>query len=118
MGYAFNICLAIPMAIIIFLLSEKLITNLTCDFQFSDRVQNSFVLSFIIGMAYIALGMTFFNEESNIYNQSLQYAMYGAGAFMVLNSVFFSWDSLNEGTKIIVLLISASGLTLYAYKNQ
>ena len=118
MGYAFNVAISIPMAIIIYLLTEKLIISLTAESKFNDRVQKSFVFGFIIGLVFIALGMTMFGTESNMDNQSLQLAMYGAGGFMVLNSVFFSWDDLDEGTKIIILGISITGMILYSYNNK
>jgi hypothetical protein len=118
MGYAFNVAISIPMAIIIYLLTEKLIISLTVESKFNDRVQKSFVLGFIIGLVFIVLGMTMFSTESNMDNQSLQLAMYGAGGFMVLNSVFFNWDDLDEGTKIIILGISITGMILYSYNNK
>jgi hypothetical protein len=118
MGYALNVALSAPMAIIIYMLTEKLIISLTSENKFSERVQRSFVFGFVIGLAFIALGMTVFAENSNMDNQSLQLAMYGAGGFLVLNSVFFSWDILDEGTKIIILGISIAGFILYSYQNK
>lgn len=118
MGYAMNVALSIPMAVIIYLLTEKLIISLTSENKFSERVQKSFVFGFIIGLAFIALGMTIFDENSNMDNQSLQLAMYGAGGFLVLNSVFFSWDVLDESTKIIILGISIAGFILYSYQHK
>jgi hypothetical protein len=118
MGYALNVGLSIPMAIIIYLLTEKLIISLTTENKFNERVQKSFVFGFLIGLVFIALGMTIFDESSNMDNHSLQLAMYEAGGFLVLNSVFFSWDVLDEGTKIIILGISITGLILYSYQNK
>lgn len=118
MGYAINVALSIPMAIIIYMLTEKLIINLTCENKYDDRVQKSFVMGFIMGLMFVALGLSIFDEDSNMDNQSLQLAMYGAGGFLVLNSVFFSWDDLDEGTKIVILGISISGLVMYSYKNK
>jgi hypothetical protein len=100
------------------MLTEKMIISLTSENKFHERVQKSFVMGFIIGLVFIALGLTVFNEHSNMDNHSLQLAMYGAGAFLVLNSVFFSWDDLDEGTKIIILGISISGLIIYSYNNK
>lgn len=118
MGYAINVAISIPMAIIIYMLTEKTIISLTSDSKFSDRVQNSFVMGFIIGLVFIALGMTVFSEGSNMDNQSLQLALYESGLFLVLNSVLFSWDDLDEGTKIIILTISITGLIIYSYNNR
>jgi amino acid transporter len=118
MGYGVNVALSVPMAFIIYILTEKMIINLTSESKFSERVQKSFIISFIIGLAYIAMGMTIFAENSNMDNQSLQLAMYGSGIFLVMNSVFFSWDDLDEGTKIIILGISISCLIIYSYNNR
>lgn len=118
MGYAVNVAISVPMAIIIYMLTEKMIISLTAENKFHERVQKSFVIGFIIGLVFIALGMTVFDNHSNMDNQSLQLALYGAGAFLVLNSVFFSWDDLDEGTKIIILGISISGLIIYSYNNK
>src|SRR5277367_826254 len=118
MGYALNVALSIPMAVIIYMLTEKLIISLTAENKFNERVQRSFIIGFIVGLVFIALGMTLFDEDSNMDNQSIQLAMYGAGGFLVLNSVFFSWDVLDEGTKIIILGISVSGFIIYSYQNK
>jgi multisubunit Na+/H+ antiporter MnhB subunit len=118
MGYATNVVLSIPMAAIIYMLSEKMIKSLTYDNKFNDRIQKNFVMGFVVGMAFIALGMTLFAKKSNIDNQSLQFALYIAGGLLVLNSVFFSWNDLDEGTKIIILGISMVGLVIYTYRNK
>lgn len=118
MGYALNVAMSIPMAIIIYMLTEKLIINLTSENKYNDRIQKSFVIGFIIGLSFIVLGMTIFSENSNMDNQTVQFAMFEAGIFLVLNSVFFNWNDLDEGTKIIILGISITGLILYSYRNK
>ncbi|VBB18461.1 hypothetical protein YASMINEVIRUS_924 [Yasminevirus sp. GU-2018] len=118
MGYAVNVALSIPMAVIVYMLTEKLIISMTADNKFNDKVQKVFVMGFIIGLCFIALGMTVFAKNSNMDNQSLQLAMYIAGGFLVLNSVFFSWDDLDEGTKIVILATSIAGLIIYSYRNR
>lgn len=118
MGYATNIIISIPMAIIIYLLTDKMISSFTSENKFNDRVQKNFVLGFIVGMALIALGMTVFAKGSNMENQAIQFALYLAGGFIVLNAVFFNWDSLDESTKIIVLGIGIAGLAIYTYRNK
>lgn len=118
MGYALNVALSVPMAIIIYMLTEKLIISLTAENKFNVRVQKSFVMGFIVGLVYIVIGMTIFDEQSNMDNQSMQLAFYSSGAFLILNSVFFSWDDLDEGTKIIILGISMATLVIYSYRNR
>lgn len=118
MGYATNVLLSMPMGVIIYVLTEKLIINLTSENKYNERVQKSFVIGFIMGLVFIAIGLILFGENSNMDNQSLQLAMYGAGGFLVLNSVFFSWDDLDEGTKIIILSIAMVGMVIYSYQNR
>ena len=36
----------------------------------------------------------------------------------VLNSVFLNWSDLDEGTKIIILGMSALGLIMYSYNKK
>jgi hypothetical protein len=120
MGYALNVGLSIPMAVIIYLLTEKLIIKLTGDNKFEDRIQKGFIIGFVAGLVFIFVGMTVFGHESNIANESLRYAMHGSGSFLILNSIIFNWHVLDEGTKIIILLILLSSLLLfsYTYKNN
>ena len=115
MGYATNVIISIPMAIVFYLLTEKIIINVTSDNKYNDRIQKSFIIGFIIGLFFIALGLTAFNEGSNLENQSLRLAMYEAGGFLILNSVIFSWDDLDDGTKMIILALSIVGLIIYSY---
>lgn len=118
MGYAINVAISVPLAIMLYMLTEKFIVSLSYDNKFNDRVQKNFITGFIIGLSFIALGMTIFAQNSNMDNQTLQLAMYMAGVFLVLNSVLFSWDDLDEGTKILILGISAAGLIIYSYKSK
>jgi uncharacterized membrane protein YgaE (UPF0421/DUF939 family) len=118
MGYTTNVALAIPMAIIIYMLTEKTILATVADKKFADKVQSNFVIGFVTGLTYIALAMTAFAQQGVFDNQALQLAMYGAGGFMVLNSVFFSWDILDEQTKIVILGISIAGLVVWSFTQQ
>lgn len=118
MGYATNVVVSIPLAVIIYMLTEKMILSFTSENKFNDKVQKYFVLGFVVGMALIALGMTLFAPHSNMDNQALQFAMYLAGGFLVLNSVVFSWDDLDEYTKILILAVSMVGLIIYTYRNK
>lgn len=118
MGYAMNVALSIPMAIIIYFLTEKLIIGATSENKFMERVQKSFVIGFIIGLAYIALAMNIFGEGKQFDNQALQLAMYGAGGFLVLNSVVINWNVLDEGTKIILLGLMIAGLVVYSFTKE
>ena len=118
MGYTTNVALAIPMGIIIYMLTEKTILATVADKKFADKVQSNFVIGFVTGLAYIALAMTAFAEQGVFDNQALQLAAYGAGGFLVLNSVFFSWDVLDEQTKIVILGISIAGLVVWSFTQK
>ena len=118
MSYAKNVGLSLPMAIIIYMLTEKIIINLTSENKFSERVQKSFVISFVIGLCFIAIGMSVLGEKSNIHNQPLQYSFYISGVCLLLNSVFVNWDNLDENTKMLILGISIIGFILYSYANK
>ena len=118
MGYTTNVALSIPMAIIIYMLTEKLIISTVSEKQFDEKVQSNFIIGFITGLVFIALAMTAFADRGAFDNQSLQLALYGAGGFMVLNSVFFSWDVLDEKTKMMILAISVTGMVLWSYTQK
>jgi hypothetical protein len=118
MGYTTNVALSIPMGIIIYMLVEKTIINTVADKEFNEKVQTNFIVGFVTGLALIALAMTAFAESGVFDNQTLQLSMYGAGGFMVLNSVFFSWDILDEQTKIMILAITITGLVLWSFTQK
>lgn len=118
MGYTTNVALSIPMGIIIYMLTEKLIINTGSEQDFDERVQSNFIVGFVTGLTFIALAMTIFAAHGQLDNQSLQYAMYGAGGFLVLNSVFFSWDLLDDSTKMMILGISISGMIIWSYTQR
>lgn len=118
MGYTTNVALSIPMAIIIYMLTEKLIISTVSEKQFDEKVQSNFIIGFITGLVFIALAMTAFADRGAFDNQSLQLSLYGAGGFMVLNSVFFSWDVLDEKTKMMILAISVTGMVLWSYTQK
>lgn len=118
MGYATNVMVSLPMAIIMFMLTQKLIMGMTSESKYMDRIQKSFIIGFITGLLFIVLGLTMFSDDSNMNNKAIQYALYWAGSFLVINTVFFSWDDLDEGTKIILLGIMVSGLIIYSYRNK
>lgn len=117
MGYAFDVALSLPMAFIIYILSKKAIISSTVHDKFENRIQKSFIIGFIVGITYIALGMTVFDDMSNLHNKSLQYALFIGGTCLLLNSVLFSWDNLDDTPKILILCISIVGLILYTYQK-
>lgn len=118
MRYIKNVLISIPMAIIFYLLTEKIITNITLENKYSDKIQKSFVIEFIVGLFFITLGLTAFNIGSNLENQSLRFAMYWAGSFLIFNSVIFNWDGLDDGSKMIILGLSIAGLIIYSYYSS
>jgi len=118
MGYKFDTFLSIPLAILIYTLTEKLIINMTCNNIYDERVQKSFIISFIIGFIFILLAMTIFKKGSNLYNHTINLAFYITGIFMIVNSVLFSWSDLVEGTKIIILGITLTGIIIYSYQRK
>lgn len=117
MGYAINAIVSIPLAIAIYVLLEKIIQSAIADRTFDSKVQTNFVIGFVLGLTMIALGMTVFAESKALDNQVVQFAMYGAGIFFILNSAFFSWDVLDEKTKIVILGLSVTGIILWSYTN-
>lgn len=118
MGYGSNIVTGLLMGLIIYVLTEKTVIIITEENNFNDKIQKGFIISFIIGLTYIALGMTAFSENNYLENHSLQIAFMGAGIFLVLNSVFINWNNLDEETKMIILAITISGLVIYSYNNS
>lgn len=118
MGYTTNVALSIPMGIIIYMLTEKMILSTVSDKNFDDKVQSNFIIAFVTGLAFIALAMSVFADNGVCDNQSIQLGMYGAGGFLVLNSVFFNWDVLDENTKIIILAIMISGMIIWSYTQK
>lgn len=117
MGYAINAAASIPLAIAMYVLLEKIIQSAIADRTFNSKVQTNFVIGFVLGLTMIALGMTVFAESKTLDNQIVQFAMYGAGIFFILNSVFFSWDILDEKTKIVILGLIVTGIVLWSYTN-
>ena len=118
MSYALNVAVSIPMAVVFYMLTEKIIINMTEDNKYNDKIQKGFVVGFVIGLLYVVLGMAVFNENGPLDNHSIQLALYMSGTFLVLNYVVFSWDDLDEGTKIIILTILISISVIYSYRNK
>jgi hypothetical protein len=118
MGYALDIALSVPLGILIYILTEKLIAGSTSDNEFNVRVQKSFVVGFIVGMGLIGLGMSVFGKTCKLNNTTIQMGLYGAGFFLVLNSTLINWELLDEGTKILMITIAISGIIVYSYQNN
>ena len=118
MGYAWNVAFSIPMAIILYMLSDKMIFNIIKDNIYNERMQKGFIISFLIGLIYCVIGMTILNDTSHIHNKSLQLALYGSGAFLIVNTIIFNWDCHDETTKGIILGIAIIGFVIYTYSNR
>lgn len=115
MGYAINVAMSMPMAVIMYMLTEKIITSMTSDNNFNEKKQKGFVMGFVIGLCFIVIGMTVFGKSSNIHNQTLQLAHYLAGGFLIINSAVFSWDILDDGSKTIILSTGMACMVTYSY---
>lgn len=118
MGYMINVALSMPMGVIIYMLTEKIILNTILDKQFNEKVQANFIIGFVAGLAYFALAMTAFSDKGIFDNQSVQLAFYGAGFFLIMNSAFFSWDILDENTKMMILAIAMTGMVIWSYSQN
>ena len=114
MGYASNVCLSIPTAIIMYLLINKLILQFILNNNYNNTQQKSFVLEFIFGLLFIIIAITVFTHIP----PAIKYTFYLTGGFMIINSGIFNWDTLDEYTKIIFLTILFSGCVIYSYKNM
>ena len=118
MGFAKNVALSIPIAVIICMLIEKLILSTVADQDYNEKVQTNFIVEFVIGLSLLALAVTAFAEKGIFDNQPIQLSLYGAGGFMVFNSVFLNWDVLDNSTKMMIMLISVVGLIIYAWREK
>lgn len=111
MGYALNVGISIPTSIIIYMLTNKILSLMTEE----NNIQTKSIITFIISICFIVLGMSIFASNSNIGNQVIQYGLYISGGYMILQTLIFNWDHLDEYTKIIILGIILCGFIYYSY---
>ena len=117
MGYAADVMISIPIAIIIYMLVEKLTIISIENEQFNQKIQKNQIILFIIGLALIGLAYSVFSENSKLNNRSLQYSMYLSGGFLLFNSMILNWDVMDENTKVIILVIMFSGSVVFSYRT-
>jgi len=119
MGYAFDVMTSIPIAFILYILSEKIVHTNTKDDKYDISIQKNHIIMFIIGLVFLLLANTIFDEKKKIkslYNRPLQYAMYISGILLLINSMIINWDILNENTKILILMLTLGGCIVLSFK--
>ncbi len=118
MGYVKDTVIGIPLSVLLYLLIEKMIIVTTCEDQFSERVQKTFVISLVVGLAMIGLGLSIFGT-GKLKNGAMEIAFYGTGGLLIFTSTVFNWDKMDDQTKIVILGIVTLYLIMYSYhKNK
>ena len=113
--YIGDITLSIFLGCLVFMLVEKLVTNIVASSQYDEGLQKKFVLSFIIGIAFVILGTELLGKQRLFENNVVQNALYGASIFLILNGTLFNWGKLDEGTKMVIICIAIIGVIMYTY---
>lgn len=112
-----SVIIAIPLSLLVYYFTEIVINNAVEEFDYDGRIQNSFIVGFIVGLFYIALAMLTFSEKGKINNRPLEYTMYITGVLLLFNSTFANWSYLSDSTKLfllgIIIAIISAGTFIY-----
>lgn len=98
-----SVLIAVPLSLLVYYFTEILVNNAVEEYDYNGRIQNSFIVGFIVGLFYITLGLMTFSESGRMNNRPLQYTVYITGVLLLFNSTFVNWSFLSDSTKLFLL---------------
>jgi uncharacterized membrane protein len=115
MSESYNFLLSIPIAGIIYYLVDKVSSNFVSDYEYNEKIQKQFIITFIFGIILIFMSYMLFTQNKILHNNSIRYATLFSGIFLSFVSIIFNWNRLSENTKIILMSTAFIILVIYTY---
>ncbi len=106
------------LGILLFMFTEKLITQFTSDSQYEDGIRMQFILGIVIGIAMIYIALEVVGDECVYENRGVEFALYASSAIIIINNVALNWSEIDDGTKSVFLSILITCIVSYSYYRK
>lgn len=109
-----GVLLSIPIAIMYNLFISKINHMLTEDLSLREKMQRELVIGVIAGIVALILAFCVFGNKK-MENKIAKYGLILGGVLLLLYSVIYNWDSIENVTKLIVLFTIMIFMIGYSY---
>jgi len=109
-----GVLLSIPIAIMYNLFISKINHMLTEDLSLREKMQRELVIGVIAGIVALIVAFTVFGNKK-MENKIAKYGLILGGVLLLLYSVIYNWDSIENVTKLIVLFTIMVCMIGYSY---
>jgi hypothetical protein len=111
-----GLILSIPIGIIYNLLISKLGTMVTQNSEYKDKIQKNLIIEIIGGIVALTFAFYIFGTGRKFENKIVKYGLTFGGALLLLYSVIYNWDTVEDGTKLFTLFGIMIFIIIYSYK--
>lgn len=103
MGYTTTFLLAFAIAIVYNLFIVKMSEIMTLDLDYDSKIQKSLVIGIIGSIIGFIMAKYLFGKKSILTNKSAAYGLTGGSLIILINTLFFNWDVLDNGIKLFII---------------
>lgn len=109
MGFIMDMTLAIPIGIIYNMIIHESTSILNENFNYKDKKQRNLLFVFGGGLLGFIIAFSF------SLNGGLRYGLFLGSIILIAHSIIYNWTSMQNDTRIIVMILSLGALIWYSY---
>lgn len=110
-----GIILSIPIGIIYNLIISKIGNMMTKDTIYADKIKKNLIVEIIGGIVALALAFYVFGTDY-FDNKIVKYGLIFGGILLLIYSLIYNWDEIDDYIKLFLFLSVFSGTIIYSYK--
>ena len=97
-----DILLSIPVSLLYVFFINKIISILTSDTEYENKIKKAISISFIIVIIGYTLAFKVFNS-GKLENRLIKYSLIFGTTLILMNSILYNWPELNNDTKTFIV---------------
>ena len=109
-----GIILSIPIGIIYNLIISKIGNMITDNLSCKDKIKKNLIIEIIGGI--VALALAYYVFSSGMFgNKIVKWGLIFGGVILLVYSLIYNWDEIDDYIKLFIFFISFFGITFYSY---
>jgi hypothetical protein len=112
-----DLLIAIPIGIMYNMTIHKTGEIFNYDIDYNYKVQRNLLISFGGGIIGLMMAMFVFGQNSRFKNRSIRYGLYFGSILLLIHTIMYNWETLENDSKFVIMIITLLALMLYVYNN-
>ena len=112
-----DLLVSIPIGIMYNMTIHKTGDIFSDNVDYNYKVQRNLLISFCGGIVGLMIAMFVFGQNSRFKNRSIRYGLYFGSILLLMHAIMYNWETLENNSKFVIMIISLFALILYVYNN-